>query len=146
MRRPARGALRADTRNWRKSSHNSAVPRTGKPKSIRARDDHTTVGLEAVTPVARIFHHHLRLAKTHHSSFSWSCPECIESRIIVIGDAAHTTTPHLASGASIAIEDSIVLALDREPKESILRRFDVTVISRYFPEFERELPHYLSHP
>jgi hypothetical protein len=34
--------------------------------------------------------------------------------------------------------------LDREPKESILGRFDVTVISRYFPEFERELPRYLS--
>ena len=33
--------------------------------------------------------------------------------------------------------------LDREPKESILSRFDVTVISRYFPEFERELPRYL---
>jgi Holliday junction resolvase-like predicted endonuclease len=35
--------------------------------------------------------------------------------------------------------------LDREPKESILRRFDVTAISRYFPEFEREMPRYLSH-
>jgi hypothetical protein len=34
--------------------------------------------------------------------------------------------------------------LDREPKESILRRFDVTVIARYFPEFERELPRYLT--
>ena len=34
--------------------------------------------------------------------------------------------------------------LDRERKESILGRFDVTVISRYFPEFERELPRYLS--
>ncbi len=34
--------------------------------------------------------------------------------------------------------------LDREPKESILGRFDVTVIARYFPEFERELPNYLS--
>jgi hypothetical protein len=34
--------------------------------------------------------------------------------------------------------------LDREPKESILGRFDVTAISRYFPEFERELPRYLS--
>jgi len=34
--------------------------------------------------------------------------------------------------------------LDREPKESILSSFDVRVISRYFPEFERELPHYLS--
>jgi hypothetical protein len=36
--------------------------------------------------------------------------------------------------------------LDREPKESILRRFDVTVISRYFPEFERELPKYMAQP
>jgi len=36
--------------------------------------------------------------------------------------------------------------LDREPKESILSRFDVNVISRYFPEFERELPRYLPHP
>ncbi len=34
--------------------------------------------------------------------------------------------------------------LDREPKELILRRFDVAVISSYFPEFEQELPRYLS--
>jgi hypothetical protein len=34
--------------------------------------------------------------------------------------------------------------LDREPKESILRQFDVSVIARYFPEFERELPSYLA--
>ena len=27
----------------------------------------------------------------------------------------------------------------REPKEQILSRFDVTDISRYFPEFEREI-------
>jgi hypothetical protein len=27
--------------------------------------------------------------------------------------------------------------LEREPKESILPRFDVGVISRYFPEFEK---------
>jgi 2-polyprenyl-6-methoxyphenol hydroxylase-like FAD-dependent oxidoreductase len=31
-------------------------------------------------------------------------------RVTVIGDAAHTTTPHLASGASIGIEDAVVLA------------------------------------
>jgi hypothetical protein len=33
--------------------------------------------------------------------------------------------------------------LDREAKESILSRFDIEMISRYFPEFERELPRYL---
>jgi hypothetical protein len=42
------------------------------------------------------------------------------------------------------LEAAFRFLLDREPKESILSRFDVTVISRYFPEFERELPHYLS--
>jgi hypothetical protein len=29
--------------------------------------------------------------------------------------------------------------LEREPKESILRRFDVSVIGRYFPEFEKTI-------
>ncbi len=42
------------------------------------------------------------------------------------------------------LEAAFLFLLDREPKESILGRFDVTVISRYFPEFERELPRYLS--
>ena len=41
------------------------------------------------------------------------------------------------------IEAAFRFLLDREPKESILHRFDVTIISRYFPEFERELPRYL---
>ena len=41
------------------------------------------------------------------------------------------------------LEAAFRFLLDREPKESILRRFDVTVISRYFIEFEQELPHYL---
>jgi hypothetical protein len=42
------------------------------------------------------------------------------------------------------LEAAFQFLLDREPKESILRRFDVTAISRYFPEFEREIPRYLS--
>ncbi|WP_119462857.1 hypothetical protein [Rhodospirillaceae bacterium SYSU D60014] len=42
------------------------------------------------------------------------------------------------------LEAAFRFLLDREPKESILGRFDVTMISRYFPEFERELPRYLS--
>ena len=42
------------------------------------------------------------------------------------------------------LEAAFRFLLDREPKESILTRFDVTVIARYFPEFERELPRYLA--
>lgn len=33
--------------------------------------------------------------------------------------------------------------LDHEPKEAILAQFDLMVIARYFPTFERELPRYL---
>ncbi len=41
------------------------------------------------------------------------------------------------------VEAAFRFLLDREPKESILGRFDVTVIAHYFPEFERQLPGYL---
>jgi 2-polyprenyl-6-methoxyphenol hydroxylase-like FAD-dependent oxidoreductase len=37
-------------------------------------------------------------------------PPWYRGRVVLIGDAAHTTTPQLASGASIAIEDAVVLA------------------------------------
>lgn len=33
-----------------------------------------------------------------------------QGRVVLIGDAVHATTPHLASGACIGIEDAIVLA------------------------------------
>jgi hypothetical protein len=62
--------------------------------------------------------------------------------------AAQETCERLAPGhtAEHCIESAFRFLLDREPKESILERFDVTVISRYFPEFEKELPRYLSQP
>lgn len=47
-------------------------------------------------------------------------------RVILIGDAAHATTPHLASGAGMAVEDAIVLVdeLDRAGDyDSAMRAF-----------------------
>lgn len=41
------------------------------------------------------------------------------------------------------IDAAFRFLLDREPKESILARFDVSVISHYFSDFERKLPEYL---
>jgi len=41
------------------------------------------------------------------------------------------------------VQAAFEFLLDREPKESILGSFDITVISRYFPEFEREISRYL---
>jgi len=37
------------------------------------------------------------------------------------------------------VRRSFEFLLENEPKESILTRFDLTVISRYFPNFEREI-------
>jgi hypothetical protein len=57
------------------------------------------------------------------------------------------TFKHLSGGRvdeEKFIEAAFQFLLDREDKEQILARFDVTVISRYFPEFERELPKYLA--
>jgi len=69
------------------------------------------------------------------------------------GETRHAVTMARDSFARLAagkqepeacIEAAFRFLLDREPKEAILGRFDVTVISRYFPEFEREFPRYLT--
>jgi hypothetical protein len=68
------------------------------------------------------------------------------------GETRHEVTMSGAAAARLGaaghtpeqcLEAAFRFLLDREPKESILRRFDVGVISRYFPEFERDLPSYL---
>lgn len=67
------------------------------------------------------------------------------------GETLHEATlsrndfARLASGATpeALIEAAFRFLLDREPKEAILARFDVSVIPRYFPEFETRLPTYL---
>jgi hypothetical protein len=68
------------------------------------------------------------------------------------GETRHAVTMarslhHKLTGGSqtpiACVEAAFCFLLDREPKESILARFDISVISRYFPEFERELPRYL---
>ena len=41
------------------------------------------------------------------------------SRVILIGDAAHATTPHLALGACIAIEDGLVLGEELARHDSV---------------------------
>ncbi len=37
------------------------------------------------------------------------------------------------------LEESFGFLLEREPKEAILRRFEVSVIGRYFPEYAGEI-------
>lgn len=42
-----------------------------------------------------------------------------QGRVVLIGDAVHATTPHLASGACIGIEDALVLAEELARAESL---------------------------
>jgi 2-polyprenyl-6-methoxyphenol hydroxylase-like FAD-dependent oxidoreductase len=46
-----------------------------------------------------------------------------KGRIVLIGDAAHGTTPHLGQGAGMAIEDSVVLAEELERTGSVEQAF-----------------------
>ena len=75
---------------------------------------------------------------------------------VVVADAGgasrHRVTLRRADVARLAggraperlVEAAFRFLLEREPKESVLARFDFSVIARYFPEFERELPRYLA--
>lgn len=77
-------------------------------------------------------------------SGGWVCEVAIEDR----GQrSAHTVTVSPASLArwgrgsdQAAVQDlvrrSFEFLLEREPPGSILRRFDLTVIERYFPEYD----------
>jgi hypothetical protein len=79
-------------------------------------------------------------------SDGWTC------RVRLIDDDGSTTEhdvtvsredlARLASGATDPtdlVRRSFAFLLEREPKESILRRFDLMVIARYFPEYERTI-------
>ena len=41
------------------------------------------------------------------------------------------------------VEGSFRFLLEREPKEMILRTFDLKIISHYFPEYERSISEYI---
>jgi hypothetical protein len=43
------------------------------------------------------------------------------------------------AGPEELVRRSFEFLLEREPKESILTQFDLSVISHYYPEYEREI-------
>ena len=63
---------------------------------------------------------------------------------VTVTDIAHY---HLTSGRTTKeelLDFSFKFLLDREPNTSILSKFDITVISHYFPDYESELLQILS--
>ena len=58
-------------------------------------------------------------------------PPWHRGRVVLIGDAAHATTPHLASGAGIGIEDAIVLAQELDRADDIETALTAFTTRRY---------------
>jgi hypothetical protein len=77
----------------------------------------------------------------------WRCAVTIDDGR---GTSAHDVTVATEDATALAavadlsdverlVYETIAFLLEREPKESILRTFDLTVVGRYFPEFEHEI-------
>ena len=59
-------------------------------------------------------------------------------RVTMSRDAYERLTDTMCAPEEL-VRKSFEFLLEQEPKESILSRFDVTVISRYFPHYEEEI-------
>lgn len=77
----------------------------------------------------------------------WQCQVTVRDST---GETRHDVTVSAADAEDLGVahdprhvqrlvEEAFDFLLEREPKESILREFDLTTIHRYFPEFEHEI-------
>lgn len=75
----------------------------------------------------------------------WACRVTVGGPGVATTHEVSVAPGDLARLAPTAVEPSDLVArsfaflLAREPKTSILPRFDLLVIARYFPEYEREI-------
>mgnify|MGYP000017525058 CR=1 FL=1 len=82
-----------------------------------------------------------------------------ENEFLVVVEEGGSKTEHIVTldqeyyeqltGGTITkeklVEESFKFLLEREPKESILRRFNLKVINRYFPEYEETISRKIRH-
>ena len=54
-----------------------------------------------------------------------------KGRVLLIGDAAHATTPHLGQGAGMAIEDALVLSLELAGEGSLQAKLERFMARRF---------------
>jgi hypothetical protein len=75
----------------------------------------------------------------------WECHVTVTEGVTSTSHEVSVTSAELARLAPDAanphdlVRRSFVFLLAREPKESILARFDLLLIGRYFPEYERTI-------
>ena len=61
------------------------------------------------------------------------------SHVVTLEPDDHQRLASGKAGPEELLRRSFEFLLEREPKESILARFELPVIARYFPEYEREI-------
>ncbi|RZA16890.1 MAG: 2-polyprenyl-6-methoxyphenol hydroxylase, partial [Proteobacteria bacterium] len=54
-----------------------------------------------------------------------------KGRVLLIGDAAHATTPHLGQGAGMAIEDALVLSMELAGEGSLQAKLERFMARRF---------------
>ncbi len=59
-------------------------------------------------------------------------------------DAERLAIAHDQAGVERLVYETFAFLLEREPRSSILGSFDLTVVSRYFPDFDAEMAHRLA--
>lgn len=78
---------------------------------------------------------------------SWTCgvhvrdADSVTEHVVAVDEM---DLPASLDGAEVAdvevlVAETFTFLLEREPKESILRRFDLSVVARYFPEYPDEI-------
>jgi hypothetical protein len=83
---------------------------------------------------------------------SWRCAVTVEeggNRTEYAVTLDRATYERLCDGAvppETLVRESFAFLLEREPKESILRRFDLPLIGRYFPEYDAAIRRRLGLP
>lgn len=75
----------------------------------------------------------------------WSCRVTVADPTSQTSHDVHVSRADLdrldpgADDPADLVRRSFAFLLEREPKESILRSFDLAVIGRYFPDYERTI-------
>jgi hypothetical protein len=57
-----------------------------------------------------------------------------------------TVTDANVDGVERLVRETFVFLLEREPRGSILPTFDLSVVRRYFPEYDDEIRHRMARP
>ena len=59
-------------------------------------------------------------------------------------DADRLAAARDLAGVERLVDETFAFLLEREPRSSILASFDLTVVSRYFPDYDAEMAHRLA--